>query len=259
MPTIRASSTRPILKIRWRATARSSSPTARATTTWGRKRSSTRAGRSITLATPMRPPRSTGRSPTTHDQAVSSSPGAARAPSARSTTRQPSPAATDPRHLTEFGDAGIGVINPAWGGFDVWGVRNRRAAPDQFVASLTASAARSYPRAEIGVYTSYNDSVQTNYYVMTGAVEAWPLAMQADARRLAALRQLRIVRRAGGRTLHHADAALLRRDGQRRPLPRLVRGAAQRRSRRRRGMYGLLKKRRSFRGRREVIFRSCFQ
>ena len=81
-------------------------------------------------------------------------------------------------HLTEFGDAGIGVINPAWGGFDVWGVRNRRAAPDQFVASLTASAARSYPRAEIGAYTTYNDSVQTNYDVMMGAVEAWPLAMQ---------------------------------------------------------------------------------
>ena len=30
-------------------------------------------------------------------------------------------------HLTQFGDAGVGVINPAWGGFDVWGVRNRRA------------------------------------------------------------------------------------------------------------------------------------
>ncbi len=82
-------------------------------------------------------------------------------------------------HLTEFGDAGIGVINPAWGGFDVWGVRNRRVAPDQFVSSLTAAAARSYPRSEFGAYTTYNDGVQTQYDVMMGAVEAWPLAMQA--------------------------------------------------------------------------------
>ncbi len=80
-------------------------------------------------------------------------------------------------HVTQFGDAGVGVINPVWGGFDVWGVRNRRAAPDQYVASLYSGAARSYPRAEFGQYTSYNDATQTNYYVLTGAVEAWPLAM----------------------------------------------------------------------------------
>ena len=82
-------------------------------------------------------------------------------------------------HLTQFGDAGIGVINPGWGGFDVWGTRSRRAAPDQFVSSLYASAARSYPRDRFGEYTSYNDGVQTNYYSLTGAVIAWPLAMDS--------------------------------------------------------------------------------
>ena len=82
--------------------------------------------------------------------------------------------------LTQFGDAGVGVINPGWGGFDVWGVRNRHAAPDQFVSSLYTSAARSYPRDRFGQYTTYNDSVQTNYYSLTGAVIAWPLAMDAS-------------------------------------------------------------------------------
>ena len=82
--------------------------------------------------------------------------------------------------LTQFGDAGVGVINPDWGGFDVWGVRNRRAAPDQYVSSLYASAARSYPRDRFGQYTTYNDSVQTNYYTLMGAVIAWPLAMDAS-------------------------------------------------------------------------------
>jgi hypothetical protein len=82
--------------------------------------------------------------------------------------------------LTQFGDAGVGVINPGWGGFDVWGVRNRRAAPDQYVTSLYNTAARSYPRDRFAQYTSYNDSTQTNYYVLTGAVQAWPLAMDAS-------------------------------------------------------------------------------
>lgn len=82
--------------------------------------------------------------------------------------------------LAQFGDAGIGVINPVWGGFDVWGTRNRRAAPDQFVASLYASAARSYPRANFGEYTTYNDSTQTAYYTMMGAEMAWPLGMSAQ-------------------------------------------------------------------------------
>ena len=82
--------------------------------------------------------------------------------------------------LTQFGDAGVGVINPDWGGFDVWGVRNRRAAPDQYVASLYTSASRSYPRDRFGEYTTYNDSTQTNYYVLMGAVMAWPLAMEAS-------------------------------------------------------------------------------
>jgi hypothetical protein len=80
-------------------------------------------------------------------------------------------------HITQFGDAGIGVINPGWGGFDVWGTRNRRTSPDQYVSSLYVSAARSAPRARFGVYTSYNDGTQINYYVMTGAVEAWSLIM----------------------------------------------------------------------------------
>lgn len=82
-------------------------------------------------------------------------------------------------HLTQFGDAGVGVINPGWGGFDVWGVRNRRASPDQFVTSLYSSAARSLSRGRFAQYTTYNDSVQTGYYVMTGAVNAWPLEMDA--------------------------------------------------------------------------------
>lgn len=83
-------------------------------------------------------------------------------------------------HLTQFGDAGVGVINPGWGGFDVWGVRNRRAAPDQYVSSLYTSASRSYPRDRFAQYTTYNDGTQTNYYVLTGAVMAWPLAMDAS-------------------------------------------------------------------------------
>ncbi len=83
-------------------------------------------------------------------------------------------------YLTQFGDAGVGVVNPDWGGFDVWGVRNRRAAPDQYVTSLYSAAARSYPRDRFAQYTSYNDSTQTQYYVLTGAVTAWPLAMQTD-------------------------------------------------------------------------------
>jgi hypothetical protein len=82
-------------------------------------------------------------------------------------------------HLTEFGDAGIGVINPEWGGFDVWGMANRRAAPDQVVASLTSSAARNYPRARFGQYTSYNDGVQIAYYTLTGAINAWSLEMDS--------------------------------------------------------------------------------
>lgn len=82
-------------------------------------------------------------------------------------------------HFTQFGDAGIGVINSVWGGFDVWGVQNRRAAPDQFVTSLYASAARSYPRAGFGEYTTYNDSTQTSYYTMMGAEIAWTLGMSA--------------------------------------------------------------------------------
>ncbi|MEP7291251.1 MAG: pectin acetylesterase-family hydrolase [Chloroflexota bacterium] len=81
--------------------------------------------------------------------------------------------------LTQFGDAGVGVINPGWGGFDVWGMRNRRAAPDQVVTALYNSAARSYPRAHFAQYTTYNDSVQTGYYVLTGAVNAWPLEMES--------------------------------------------------------------------------------
>ncbi|MCC6804715.1 MAG: esterase [Anaerolineae bacterium] len=79
--------------------------------------------------------------------------------------------------FAQFGDAGIGVINSVWGGFDVWGVRSRRTSPDQFVASLYASAARSYPRATFGEYTSYNDGVQINYYTIMGAETAWTLAM----------------------------------------------------------------------------------
>ena len=82
--------------------------------------------------------------------------------------------------LTQFGDAGVGVINPDWGGFDVWGVRNRRASPDQYVSSLYTSASRSYPRDRFAQYTTYNDATQTNYYVLTGAVTAWPLAMEAS-------------------------------------------------------------------------------
>ncbi|MBI1258479.1 MAG: hypothetical protein GC204_13510 [Chloroflexi bacterium] len=82
--------------------------------------------------------------------------------------------------LTQFGDAGVGVINPDWGGFDVWGVKNRRASPDQYIASLYTGASRSYPRDRFGEYTTYNDSTQTNYYVLTGAVMAWPLAMEAS-------------------------------------------------------------------------------
>lgn len=81
--------------------------------------------------------------------------------------------------FTQFGDAGIGVINPGWGGFDVWGVQNRRSSPDQFVTALYASAARSITRGRFAEYTSYNDAVQTGYYVMTGAVNAWPLEMDA--------------------------------------------------------------------------------
>ncbi|MFN8561338.1 MAG: hypothetical protein U0703_06900 [Anaerolineae bacterium] len=65
------------------------------------------------------------------------------------------------------------------GGFDVWGVRNRRAAPDQFVASLYASAARNYPRAGFGEYTTYNDNTQINYYTMMGTEIAWTLGMGA--------------------------------------------------------------------------------
>jgi hypothetical protein len=80
--------------------------------------------------------------------------------------------------LTQFGDAGIGVINATWGGFDVWGVRNRRTAPDQFVNSLYSSAARTYPRVRFAQYTTYNDTTQINYYVMMGAVTAWSLAME---------------------------------------------------------------------------------
>jgi len=72
------------------------------------------------------------------------------------------------------------VINPDWGGFNVWGVKNRRAKPDQYVSSLYVSAARSYPRDRFAQYTTYNDSTQTNYYVLTGAVTAWPLAMEAS-------------------------------------------------------------------------------
>jgi len=83
-------------------------------------------------------------------------------------------------HLTQFGDAGIGVINPDWGGFDVWGVKNRRVKPDQYVSSLYTSAAHSYPRDRFSEYTSYNDATQTNYYVLTGAVTAWPLAVDAS-------------------------------------------------------------------------------
>ncbi len=81
-------------------------------------------------------------------------------------------------HLTQLGDAGVGVINSTWGGFDVWGVRNRRAAPNQFVSSLYASAARSYPRDRFAEYTTHDDNTQTNYYVMMGAETAWHLAMQ---------------------------------------------------------------------------------
>jgi Pectinacetylesterase len=100
--------------------------------------------------------------------------------------------------LTQFGDAGVGVINPGWGGFAVWGVPNRRAAPDQFVSSLYASAARSYPRDRFGQYTSYNDSVQTNYYTMMGAVIAWPLAMDSSLRNLQRYRNFNSYVGAGG-------------------------------------------------------------
>ncbi len=82
-------------------------------------------------------------------------------------------------NFSQFGDSGVGVINPGWGGFDVWGTQNRRTSPDQFVTSLYSSAARSYPRAHFAQYTTYNDSVQTGYYVLTGAVNAWPLEMES--------------------------------------------------------------------------------
>ncbi len=131
-------------------------------------------------------------------------------------------------HLTQFGDAGVGVINPDWGGFDLWGVRNRRAAPDQFVTSLYSSAARSYPRDRFAEYTSYNDSVQTQYYVLTGAVIGVAACHAGRPQRLAALPQLQVLRRAGRRSLHQHDAELLQRAGERRPLPRLVRRADRR-------------------------------
>lgn len=100
--------------------------------------------------------------------------------------------------ITQVGDAGIGVINPGWGGFDVWGVRNRRTSPDQFVQSLYASAARSSPRAQFGEYTTYNDSVQTQYYTLTGAVTAWPLAMTDLLGGLARYRNVSTYVAAGG-------------------------------------------------------------
>lgn len=98
----------------------------------------------------------------------------------------------------QFGDAGVGVVNPDWGGYDVWGVRNRRAAPDQFVNSLYSSAARGYPRDRFAQYTTYNDGVQTNYYVLTGAVMAWPLAMEASISGLQSRANFRSYVAAGG-------------------------------------------------------------
>ena len=81
--------------------------------------------------------------------------------------------------LTQFGDAGVGVINPGWGGFSVWGA-DLHGSPDQVVNTLYSRAATSYPRDRFAEYTSYNDSVQTSYYVMMGAVMAWPLAMESS-------------------------------------------------------------------------------
>ncbi len=101
-------------------------------------------------------------------------------------------------HFTQFGDAGVGVVNPDWGGYDVWGVRNRRGAPDQYVNSLYTSAARSYPRDRFAQYTSYNDGVQTNYYTLTGPVTAWPLAMDASIAALQSRANLRTYVAAGG-------------------------------------------------------------
>ena len=100
--------------------------------------------------------------------------------------------------LTAFGDAGVGVINPDWGGFDVWGMRSRRAAPDQVVTTLYSSAARSYPRARFGEYTTYNDSVQIGYYVLTGAVNAWSLEMDSRMTALQANRNFRSFVAPGG-------------------------------------------------------------
>jgi len=80
--------------------------------------------------------------------------------------------------VTQFGDAGVGVIPPAWGGFDVWGAR-RNTTPDQVVTRLYRAAAGNAPRARFGQYTTAQDSVQTTYYTIMGAVNAWTLEMNA--------------------------------------------------------------------------------
>ncbi len=83
--------------------------------------------------------------------------------------------------ITQFGDAGVGVIPPTWGGFDVWGTR-RNSAPNQFVTSLYSATARGRVRA--AQFTTVEDNVQTTYYTIMGAVNAWTLEMSDALSRL---------------------------------------------------------------------------
>ena len=110
-----------------------------------------------------------------------------------------------------------------------------RAQPPRLARSVRRVALHERRRAATRViasreYTTYNDSTQTNYYVLTGAVMAWPLAMEAS---FAACKSARISARTSAAGSEHCvthERPLLQRGGRWRPLPRLVRGAGRRRS-----------------------------
>lgn len=72
----------------------------------------------------------------------------------------------------QLGDAFVGVIPAAWGGFDVWGTR-RATSPDRLAMALYTSAARSWPGVRFGQFSTSDDGVQTTYATIMGASQPW--------------------------------------------------------------------------------------
>lgn len=92
--------------------------------------------------------------------------------------------------VQQLGDSGIGVIPDDWEGLSTWGIYDgiylddfREVAPSvppsQFTTALYTETANRFPDNTFAQYTTANDSVQTFFYFLQGAI-GWNAGMAAS-------------------------------------------------------------------------------